>query len=157
LDAIKKGVGGFADAARDVLQQGSGIARDSTEKAGKGPTAEYRLAAHNRASASTPRLFMLYKFKSKNAGDVIMLEANGRRVLELIGKDAGPKGIIQVAEMPAALAALDAAIRLEETQDEDHDGVAVSGDGLSLRQRSVSFIDMLKRNQAAGSDVTWGV
>ena len=26
---------------------------------------------------------MLYKFKSKNAGDVIMLEANGRKVLEV--------------------------------------------------------------------------
>ncbi len=32
---------------------------------------------------------MLYKFKSKAAGDVIMLEPNGRRVLEIIGKDAG--------------------------------------------------------------------
>ncbi|HYF41680.1 MAG TPA: DUF1840 family protein, partial [Ramlibacter sp.] len=42
---------------------------------------------------------MLYKFKSKAAGDLIMLEPNGRRVLEIIGKDAGPKGIIQPDEM----------------------------------------------------------
>ena len=32
---------------------------------------------------------MLYKFKSKAAGDLIMLEPNGRRVLEIIGKDPG--------------------------------------------------------------------
>ena len=43
---------------------------------------------------------MLYKFKSKAAGDLIMLEPNGRRVLEIIGKDAGPKGIILPEEMP---------------------------------------------------------
>ncbi|MEN9376283.1 MAG: hypothetical protein RL710_1440, partial [Pseudomonadota bacterium] len=30
---------------------------------------------------------MLYKFKSKITGDVIMLQPNGRRVLEIIGKD----------------------------------------------------------------------
>ena len=53
---------------------------------------------------------MLYKFKSKNAGDVIMLEPNGRKVLEIIGKDAGPKGIILPEQMPAAIQALQDAI-----------------------------------------------
>src|SRR5438128_398173 len=42
---------------------------------------------------------MLYKFKSKAAGDLIMLEPNGRRVLEIIGKDPAPKGIIESAQM----------------------------------------------------------
>ena len=41
---------------------------------------------------------MLYKFKSKITGDVIMLEPSGRRVLEIIGKDTSSasagKGII---------------------------------------------------------------
>ncbi len=97
---------------------------------------------------------MLYKFKSKNAGDVIMLEPNARKVLEVIGKRAGPKGIILPAEIPAAIAALEAAIALEESGDEEG---AVPGDGLGLRQRAVSFIDMLKRNQAAGNEVVWGV
>ena len=99
---------------------------------------------------------MLYKFKSKNAGDVIMLEPNGRRVLEVIGKDAGPKGIILPEEMPAAIAALEAAIALEESHDNDEAG-GVTPDGLSLRQRAVPFIDMLRRNHAAGHEVVWGV
>lgn len=99
---------------------------------------------------------MLYKFKSKNAGDVIMLEPNGRTVLEVIGKDAGPKGIILAQEMPAAIAALEAAIARDESHDPNADG-AVQGDGLSLRKRAVPFIDILRRNHAAGEDIVWGV
>ncbi|MDP3309775.1 MAG: DUF1840 domain-containing protein, partial [Polaromonas sp.] len=92
---------------------------------------------------------MLYKFKSKAAGDVIMLEANGRRVLEIIGKDAGAKGIILPEQMPAAIAALQAAIALEESHDEDADDTPVAGEGLGLRQRALPFIDMLERNHKA--------
>ena len=59
---------------------------------------------------------MLYKFKSKAAGDLIMLEPNGRRVLEIIGKDPGPTGIIQPSEMGPAAAALERAITEEEAR-----------------------------------------
>ena len=98
---------------------------------------------------------MLYKFKSKDAGDVIMLEPNGRRILEVIGKEAGPKGIILPEQMPAAIKALQAAIALEESGDEE--AGAVPGEGLGLRQRAMPFIDMLKRNHEAGHEVVWGV
>ena len=37
---------------------------------------------------------MLYKFKSKATGDLIMLEPNGRQVLRLIGKEPTAQGII---------------------------------------------------------------
>jgi Domain of unknown function (DUF1840) len=98
---------------------------------------------------------MLYKFKSKNAGDVIMLEPNGRKILEIIGKDAGPKGIILPEQMPAAIQALQDAITLEESRDAEED-VAL-GDAPGLRQRAMPFIDMLKRNHKSGDDVVWGV
>ena len=102
---------------------------------------------------------MLYKFRSKNAGDVIMLEANGRKVLEVIGKDAGPTGIILAAQMPAAVEALQAAIKLEESTQQmlDADGEPIKGDAPGLRQRATPFIDMLKRNHKAATDVFWGV
>ena len=107
---------------------------------------------------------MLYKFKSKATGDLIMLEPNGRRVLEIIGKDAGPKGIILPEEMPAALKALDAAIQREEAEQKAAiDEAKAKGqvpprfDAVSLRQRAVPFIDMLKRASAAGKEVVWGV
>jgi hypothetical protein len=99
---------------------------------------------------------MLYKFKSKAAGDLILLEANGRRILEVIGKEAGPQGIILPEQMPAAIAALEAAITLEES----HDAAApepVPGEGLGLRQRALPFIDMLRRNHEGGHEVVWGV
>ena len=98
---------------------------------------------------------MLYKFKSKDAGDVIMLEANGRRILEIIGKHAGPKGIILPEQMPAAIAALQSAIALEASGDEE--AGAVPGDGLGLHQRALPFIDMLQRNYKSGHEVVWGV
>ena len=98
---------------------------------------------------------MLYKFKSKSAGDVIMLEPNGRRILEITGKDAGAKGIILVAEMPAAIAALQAAIAQEEKAAKEAD--APPPDGPGLRQRAVPFIDLLQRSHKGGHDVVWGV
>ena len=117
----------------------------------------------------TQEVFLLYKFKSKNASDVIMLEANGRKVLEAIGKDTEPTGIILAAQIPAAIQALQDAIALEELTQQalDDEGDSVTGDSVKgefikgdapgLRQRAVPFIDMLRRNYKAGSDVTWGV
>ena len=107
---------------------------------------------------------MLYKFKSKAAGDLIMLEPNGRRVLEIVGKDAGPKGIIQPGEMPAAISALEAAIAKEESDQKAMiDEAKAKGDvppkfdGVSLRQRAVPFVDMLRRCQQANAEIVWGV
>jgi len=108
---------------------------------------------------------MLYKFKSKAAGDLIMLEPNGRRVLEIIGKDAGPKGIILPEEMPAATRSLEEAIQREEA---DHqaavDEANAKGEvpprlegSVSLRQRAVPFLDMLRRCSQAGKEIVWGV
>jgi hypothetical protein len=107
---------------------------------------------------------MLYKFKSKAAGDLIMLEPNGRRVLEIVGKDPGPKGIIQQAEMAGAVARLEQAIAQEEAEHQAAiDEAKAKGevppkfDSVSLRQRAVPFIDMLRRCDKAGADIVWGV
>jgi hypothetical protein len=107
---------------------------------------------------------MLYKFKSKAAGDLIMLEPNGRRVLEIIGKDAGPKGIVEAAQMPAAISALEAAIAREEAEHKQaideakaKGEVPPSFESVSLRQRAKPFIDMLRRCHQAGADIVWGV
>jgi hypothetical protein len=107
---------------------------------------------------------MLYKFKSKAAGDLIMLEPNGRRVLGVIGKDAGPKGIIQPQEMPAAIAALEQAIAREEAEHQaavdeakSNGRAPPSSDSVSLRQRAHPFIDMLRRAEKEGKEIVWGV
>ena len=107
---------------------------------------------------------MLYKFKSKAAGDLIMLEPNGRRVLEIIGKDPGPKGIIQPAEMAPAMRALQAAVEREEAeqqaaiQDAQAKGqVPPRFEAVSLRQRVQPFVEMLRRCEKAGKEIVWGV
>ncbi len=108
---------------------------------------------------------MLFKFKSKATGDLIMLEPNGRRVLQLIGKSPDPKGIIQPAQMTAAITALEAAVAQEEAaqkaaeQEAEAKGEKLppKADAVSLRQRAVPFIDMLRRAQAADQEVVWGV
>jgi hypothetical protein len=107
---------------------------------------------------------MLYKFKSKAAGDLIMLEPNGRRVLQIIGKDPGPKGIILPGEMPAATQALQAAIEQEESEHKALvDEAKAKGEvppkfeAVSLRQRALPFIDMLRRAGNEQAEIVWGV
>lgn len=107
---------------------------------------------------------MLYKFKSKASGDLIMLEPNGRRVLEIVGKDPGPTGIILPAEMAAAVTALEQAIARDEAQQQARiDEARAAGkeppqfEAISLRQRAVPMIEMLRRCAAAQREIVWGV
>jgi Domain of unknown function (DUF1840) len=109
----------------------------------------------------------MYKFKSRAAGDLIMLEPNGRQILGIIGKLDSPmagQGILLPAEMPAAVGALEAAVAQDEArraqagQEAKEKGEATPQfEGISLRQRAVPFIDMLKRCHKAGKEIVWGV
>jgi Domain of unknown function (DUF1840) len=103
----------------------------------------------------TKGVFMLYKFKSKDTGVVIMLEPSGRRLLEIIGKDPGPQGIILPEQMPAAIAAIEAQIARDEAADKE--AGHVYSEGVALRQRAMPFIDMLRISHKAGHEVVWGV
>jgi hypothetical protein len=111
---------------------------------------------------------MLYKFKSQAAGDLIMLQANGLRILQIIGKagddEPAAKGILLPEQMAAAIAALEAAIAREEgAQDVANTDAADSGaplrqsEAVTLRQRAVPFIAMLRRCEQAGKEIVWGV
>jgi hypothetical protein len=107
---------------------------------------------------------MLFKFKSKVTGDLIMLEPNGRRVLEIMGKDASAQGIITPEQMPAAIAALEQAVRAEEAERKAAvDKAKAEGkpapqfDAVSLRQRAVPFLEMIKTCNSAGKEIVWGV
>lgn len=113
---------------------------------------------------------MLYKFKSKATGDLIMLEPQGKHILKLIGKEPSAKGIILPNEMLAAIDALNTAVVQEElTIQAAKDASKVEGEdrsaapkaegprAISLRQRVVPFIDMLRRAHAENKEVVWGV
>ena len=79
---------------------------------------------------------MIYKFKSKASGDIIMLGAHGDTVLRLLGREPSPTGIIEVVDMTAAIIALrraadaaDVGIDAAPRTDGDPDSV------VSLRRR----------------------
>ena len=106
---------------------------------------------------------MLYKFKSRAAADLIMLEPQGRQIVTLIGKTPGANGIVTAAQIPAAIAALEAAVAADEAQPavedvtEEETANNERKDTVRLRQRAAPFIDMLRRSAAENVDVVWGV
>jgi len=102
---------------------------------------------------------MLYKFRSKASADLIMLEPNGRQLLEIMGKDPRPPGILLPQEMARAMQALQQALD-DETQALHEAGVqphAVPAGAVSLRQRALPMLDMLRRCERAGAEIVWGV
>ncbi len=102
---------------------------------------------------------MLYKFKSKAAGDVIMLGESGDELLRVLGREPTAKGIIEPAQMADAMARIEAALRDEaaaRADTEDHDSAGEKG-RVTLRQRLWPMLEMLKRASAAGEPIVWGV
>ena len=100
---------------------------------------------------------MLYKFKSKATGDLIMAQPVGDRMLGLIGKQPGPQGIIEVDQMPAAMSALEAAVAAEVPPQHDDTDASPRADTVSLRQRVWPMVDMMKRAHAEKQPIVWGV
>ena len=121
---------------------------------------------------------MLYKFKSRSTADLILLEPQARRLLHIIGKEPAASGIVTAVQIPAAVAALEAAVLAEERQAAEQQAAAASrtqegrddienqgddgdaqgnSDFVSLRQRATPLIDMLRRSAEEGHDVVWGV
>ena len=107
---------------------------------------------------------MLFKFKSKAAADLILLEPQGKQFLQLIGKQVNAKGIIEPADMPAAIAALQAAITAQEAEQQaakeqalEKGQTAPVFESISLRQRCKPIIDMLNRCQREQQPIVWGV
>ena len=105
---------------------------------------------------------MLYTFKSPAAANLLMHEKNGAQILTIIGKELLPQGIITVAQIPDAIAALEAEVASEDAalaQPEDgptpQDEEQV--DHVQLSQRALPFIELLQRSADAGEAVVWGV
>ena len=107
---------------------------------------------------------MLYTFKSKATANLIMLQANGTRLLQIIGKEPTAQGIVLPDQIPAALLALEAAVAQEDAARREAEQMARdAGESIdepaevTLRQRARPFIEMLQRCQAAGESIVWGV
>lgn len=106
---------------------------------------------------------MLYKFRSKATGDLVMTGEVGDAILRLLGREPSAQGIFTVAQMAGLLQALEAAVADDERQRAEAEAAARAEGrappprpGVGLRQRAWPLIEMLKRAQAADQDIVWG-
>jgi hypothetical protein len=107
---------------------------------------------------------MIYRFKCKAAGDVLMTGPAGDELMRIIGIKPGAEGIIESAVMPAAIRAIEAAVVQDEATGEPApmapklDAAAPEpAEAVSLRQRSWPLLEMMKRAKAEGQAIVWGV
>jgi hypothetical protein len=109
---------------------------------------------------------MIYEFKCKATGNLIMTQAVGDQVLDLISKRSA-KGVITVLEMPLLLKRLQTALANDKKRVDGNSDAELKQDSagadtqsqvaVSLGQRLVPFIEMLERAHAAEKEVVWGV
>ena len=114
---------------------------------------------------------MLVTFKSKAAAEVLMYEEHAKRILDLLHKDV-KRGIITAAEMPNAIAAVEAEIaegrmhhppeevqrdalahQGEEPEDNEHEPVEF----VSFSTRAYPLLEMMRAAQHDHKDIMWGV
>jgi Domain of unknown function (DUF1840) len=112
-----------------------------------------------RYAQSPKAVQMIYQFKSKACGDVIMLGPHGDQLLQLLGRPPSAKGIIEAPDCAAAAARLKAAIVHAE---QSGSAVPAAGqpadeDAVTLRRRLWPMIEMLTQAGAASQPVVWGV
>jgi len=115
---------------------------------------------HNAGTYGLAVFSMIYKFKSAASGDIIMLGPNGDAMLRLLGREPSAKGIVEAQDLPAAIAALRAAIERSERPDAAAAGANNDTDddsAVSLRRRLWPIIDMFERAAKADVPVVWGV
>lgn len=107
---------------------------------------------------------MIYEFKSRATGSIIMTEPVGNALLEAIGREPAPQGAITTEQMPDAIAKLEALSAANPPVDPDEVSTGEPGDAegprevpVSLSQRAFPLIEMLRAALKAGKDITWGV
>lgn len=115
---------------------------------------------------------MIYEFKCRATGTVVMTKPAAEWILRVIGKEPGPTGIITVAQMPAAIAAIRIAVEEEkrairdarrESSGETAAGAQDMGQDedtsamVTHAQRAFPFVEMLEAAHKAERDITWGV
>jgi hypothetical protein len=113
---------------------------------------------------------MIYEFQTAAGGKITYTDVVGAQLLHVIGKNPGPRGVITVEEIPAALAQIDAAIARERARLEDekraldpHAADAADEDArgeeraVTLAQRAFPFVELLKFALREKENVTWGI
>lgn len=105
---------------------------------------------------------MLYKFKCKATGDILMTSLIGDYLLRVIGKAVDRPGILLADDMAPAIRALETAVLEEQAHLSGEPGrvnfiASVKSDEVTLRQCTWPLIEMMKRARTAHQSIVWGV
>jgi hypothetical protein len=107
---------------------------------------------------------MLYRFKSKAGADVIMMADSADAVLRLMGREPAQQGILELADLPGLIQALEAGVAADEAQFQRAiDEAKAAGQppprrqGVSLRQRAWPLHELMQRSLKEKTEVVWGV
>lgn len=104
-------------------------------------------------------------FRSDAAADVMMFDDVAKRMMEIVGKEATPRGIITVEQLPEAIARLKAAIAEDHAShvgDTDQPETEEAPGGgrrayVGLARRAVPLVEFLEYSLKAEKPVMWGV
>lgn len=104
----------------------------------------------------------MFVFRSEAAPDIMMFGEVAKRMLEIIGKEPGERGVITVHQMPEAIARLRAAIAEDKARHrpdgrENDESADSQGPRVSLAQRAIPFVEQLELSLQRGKPVLWGV
>lgn len=105
---------------------------------------------------------MLYTFRSKAAGEVLMLPIHARPLLEAAGKlpevARQPRGVFTAEQLDDAIARLQARIATSPVpnfNEDDPDDMARAKQYVGLEQRAFPLLNMLRLARDKGVDVMW--
>jgi hypothetical protein len=110
---------------------------------------------------------MIYRFKSRATGDLLMQAESAEKILILLNKLPQQPGILLHGEMAQAITTLNQAAKEEADAFEAEQTALQTAEGsmaddikglrVSLHQRIVPFVHMLQQCMAESVDVVWGV
>lgn len=107
---------------------------------------------------------MIVTFRSKAAGELIMLGQHAKPLMQAAGKSdeilKEPRGVFTAAQLADAIAGIERAIDVSKDPDfneDDPEQAARAQQYVGLRQRAHPLLDMLAKAKAKGVDVVWEV
>jgi len=101
-------------------------------------------------------------FQSEVGPDVMMFDEVAKRMLAILAKEPTARGVITVEQLPQAIARLEAAIAADHAaahppQEDDDEVEQGQGGRISLSQRALPLLELLRISLARGKPVLWGV
>lgn len=102
-------------------------------------------------------------FQSEASGDVMMFDEVAHRMMDIMGKEHTPRGVVTVGQLPGCIARLKAAIVADraqaraaagKTDDNEEDDPPAR---VSLTQRALPLVELLERSLSREKPVLWGL